>query len=583
MSESDREKTGCGVWHALFLLALILYAAFSLPRLFQPVSQEDLYWLVAAQTFHAEGVPREYVAPDVIAAYTPHLFLQCIVLAFNICGVNEPAARVPGFFMGLAAVALVFIITKALAGGPDRTRAKWAAIASLLCATTPALVQAPAIIDIDNTLLLPTTLLLCAAFAMYQKTPGLKWAAATAFAITLALWGRVTTPVVVSGVLFLYLLTRRQTRQAKLTFLGALLCGGLLFCLSWYVYCTSLGVPFDVPFAYALRAFRARARMSGTAALGRTARNGFFLVLWFGLMPVALILAVARLRWRVSRELENASAADPFFWCGCVVVVGYTFVGGVVYGYPKYHCPAMPLLYVFLALVMAQARGRASHLRWGPVVAVFVVAIALQIFVAGDLLHDWRYGVRAAVAGMRSPPVMTAGRAAAKTSFVCAACAACAALFWLCRRAGFRKHAVELLVIMSLAANIGTCVLQSTADYATGYTYGSRGAVEVADHLRARVPPQSAVLAPNEIIYYLRLPNCRYLMGAFWGDARVIGRRLADSDTAALVYSVPTNTVQGIRAIMQDKAIQQSLHENYNRETIGTYTVWLRKGLSTSN
>ena len=199
-------------------------------------------WLIAAKTFYADGAPLHLISNKVVT-YSPYLYLHSVVAAFSLFGESEIVARLPGVFSGLLAIIMVFLIIKSLSKGSQAEGLQWAAISSLLYAITPAVVQGAVIIDIDNTILVPTILFLYWTFVKYQEKENYTWAMLMGLALSIALWGRVTTPPIIALLLSFYILVSKKVIKTKLIFFALFLLE-VFFAASWYLYCYSTDIPF---------------------------------------------------------------------------------------------------------------------------------------------------------------------------------------------------------------------------------------------------------------------------------------------------------------------------------------------------
>lgn len=103
MVDTKTTRMNLVFWYIIFLLALGLFSAFSLCRIQQPVTQDELNWLIAAKTFYADGAPLHLISNKVVT-YSPYLYLHSVVAAFNLFGESEIVARLPGVFSGLLAI-----------------------------------------------------------------------------------------------------------------------------------------------------------------------------------------------------------------------------------------------------------------------------------------------------------------------------------------------------------------------------------------------------------------------------------------------------------------------------------------------
>jgi hypothetical protein len=375
-------------------------------------------------------------------------------------------------------------------------------------------------------------------------------------------------------LLSLYVFISKGNLRSKLLFIASLLVGTLLFTVSWRLYCSITGVPFLRPFTYAIEAFQHNRSQSSS---GLMLRSLISLILWVGIFPSLLLLVITIRRCRRYRKSPGIRLEDIFLWIGVVFILGYTLIGSASFGYPKYHSPAIPLLYIFVGLVLSRSKldllnGRSKVVFISIVVVVFA-AFIIQTLVVGDLLYVYRYTLRNAIAfGLPLYPVLKS--TALKMGIFSVAFII---VFVICSRALLKKAWILPLILLSVGANIGTAFLQSTANYYTGYNYGGQGTIETVQYIRQKVPLQSVVLAPSEIIYYLKLPKSPHLSNALWTDTNELTRRLTDKNTSALAYSIVTNTIQQIQTIHSNGTIQEFLHRHFRRTEIGSYIIWIRE------
>lgn len=571
MINTETTKANLVFWYIILLLALGLFSAFSLSRIRQPVTQDELNWLIAAKTYYADGAPLHLISNKVVI-YSPYLYLHSVVTAFRLFGESDIVARLPGIISGLLAIIMVFLITKSLSKGNQAERVQWAAISSLLYAITPAVIQGSVIIDIDNTVLVPAILFLCWTFLRYLQEENYTWAMLMGLALSIAMWARITTSPVIVLLLSFYILISKNAIKTKLIFFCAVCSGVFLFMASWYWYCYSTDILFWGPFGYTLGAFQGK---TGHLTLSYISQNLIYLILWLGIFSSLLftILVIERCKRYIKKPAINQE--DIFLWIGVALMLGYTFVGGTIFGYPKYHSPAIPLLYIYTCIVLSQSK-EFENIHSKAVLSIVVIALAfvIQFLVIGDLLYIFRHSLRNALAyALPLSPILI--NISVKISLFFLIFATIFAIFsWT----SFRKVWLLLLVLFAIGTNIGTAFVQSSANYHTGYNYGGEGTVEAAQFIRENVPAQSFVFAPSEIIYYLKLPKSKHLPNPIWTDMNELRKRLTDKNTSALAYSIATNTVLQIQMISSTKEIQELLHHDFDQTKIKNYTIWIRKG-----
>jgi hypothetical protein len=331
-------------------------------------------------------------------------------------------------------------------------------------------------------------------------------------------------------------------------------------------------VPFGGPFTYAWNAFLDK---TGGLGMSQIAQNLLYFTLWVGLFPLVLFVVALVHRARVFLTEAKVCPEDAFLLCGLSLGVGYLFIGGAIFGYPKYQAPAIPLLYIFSAVTLSKTHHEllATERRQQLIApALVIIACLIQIFTLGDWIYVVRYQVREALALMPSSyPAVRKEIAQHAVLF----CVACGLVFVIAR--GFSLKTVTLLYTFSLGSCLGVSILQATAVYQTGYGYGERGTVEVAAYVRARVPVGSVVIVPQEVNYYLKIPDSPYWHNSLWTDTERLVNLLADRNTSGFVYSIATNTVSQIQMFVGSRVIQGVLQRNYVHKTIGTYSIWTRK------
>lgn len=570
MINTETTRTNLCFWYIILLLALGLFSAFSLSRIQQPVTQDELNWLIASKTYYADGAPLHLISNNVVI-YSPYLYLHSVVTAFRLFGESDIVARLPGIFCGLIAIIMVFVITKSLSQGNQAKRVKWAAISSLLYAITPAVIQGAAIIDIDNTILVPAILFLCWTFLRYLQEENYTWAMLMGLALSIAMWARITTPPVIVLILSFYILISKNAIKTKLIFFCAVFSGVFLFVASWYLYCYSTDILFWGPFEYTLGSFQGK---TGHFTLSYISQNMIYLILWLGMFSSLLFIIIVIERCKRYIKRPSINQEDIFLWIGAALILGYTFVGGTLFGYPKYHSPAIPLLYIYVCIVLSRYK-EFENIHSKAVLSIVVIALAfvIRFLVIGDLLYVFRHSLRNAIAfALPLSPILI--NIAVKISLFILIFATIFAIFsWT----SFRKAWLLLLVLFVIGTNTGTAVVQNSASYHTGYNYGGEGTIEAAQFIRKNVPTQSFVFAPSEIIYYLKLPKSKHLPNPIWTDMNELRKRLADKNTSALVYSIATNTALQIQLISSTKEIQELLHHDFDQTKIKNYTIWIRK------
>lgn len=354
---------------------------------------------------------------------------------------------------------LLWLTTLAIIAWRDRSN-----IAPLMLVSFPAVCQSVAIVEIDQTFLPLTTLLQVIAFKRLRNSAKYMPIAAAAFA--LALWGRLTTPVIICAPLLLAALC--TSKLCALRTALSMLLGVLLFLFSWWLYCRLTGVDFSGPFFYLKASFMETTVGDRSGSLGKYAQNLIYLCLW-GFNPFLALLflldGVRRLK-RFRRE-RSISDGDTLWLCAATILLGYTVVGGSLFGFPKYQIPALPLV----ALCLAEAL---SSFKWDKVLDGFAVVSFLLFLACGDALFFLRMTLREHLACgsdiVYLTPIML------MIAFV--------ALFAITFYEKKTPLAWKLLAL-AIGCNLAWSIKQTASNYSTGYIYGDKGECRrVAEVLR---------------------------------------------------------------------------------------------------
>ena len=131
-----------------FLIIVILYLALSMPKINQPVTDDEIY-----EIHNAELI----LAREPIHLFVPPVY-DCILAGTIHCLGNKPwALRIPGILGSIMSIGIAMLITFSVF--PHR-KLENATVVGLLLATNPAFVQGSLLIHIDNTVLVPAIPLL---------------------------------------------------------------------------------------------------------------------------------------------------------------------------------------------------------------------------------------------------------------------------------------------------------------------------------------------------------------------------------------------------------------------------------------
>lgn len=476
--------------------------------------------------------------------------------------------------------------TGADASGEARLDASPAAVLGLLlCVTMPVVIQAAVTVDIDQAALPLLVLLLCLAAERLCQAPTWRSAGLVAAAAALALWGRITTPAVIMPVLVLHagLAAAPGARRRRATAMAAALtAGGALFLLTWWLYCRATGIDGTGVFRYFATALQATTVGERGGNLQKWLQNAAALTLW-GVNPFLLTLfgLDGWQRLTVAWQARRLAAADLYWLAAAAILAGYLLVGGALFGFPKYHCPALPLL----AICLAQAGAGQWRRTPGPrpsarrQLAVAAALTALLALAAGLLLHDpvWtlRVDVRSAQLFSHPPrPILLRLAAGLAATY---GLGAVAVLFLAKTR---RLPVAAGLFAAGLAPNLALLAVQTAAPYATGYIYGEEGETkQIANIIATHRLEQPPLFVPVEVVQHLGWSDTRTPGPDLWNDPDTLARRIRTEQPALVAASVLVNPVPVLQNLLANRDFQQAMAASYQRHDLGRFIVWTRNDL----
>lgn len=589
---NERLLTGRAV---LLGLALIAAASltFALRFLHDPLMADEIYFVIAADHITHGGRPltrtkadaARFAAADLAsgppaderdtgyALWHPPLYVYLVAAVFGLAGTGAAQARLIGLGCLIATILAIYFLSQEV----FRDRADRRAIgllAAFLFAVNPLAIQGALVVDIDNTLLTPALLL--ALLAIVRSLDGARATRDLTLGVLFAvlLWIKLTTPLALLLALAIFLAAREGPGVA-LTRTGAIAFVGVAgFLVTWIAYTGAQGLPAAAPFEHLLGSLVSAgphgtlptvAREAGLA-LARVAlwASPFLLVLW-GMALARRASELASARALRSEDLLHLTAA--------IVLMVYLVVGRTTFSFPRYHYPVLPLLAI-LGAASILATWRTAAPRSGRWLAATLVGATL-VWLAGDpLLSTYSIVKERLVAGLALGDVNR--RVALQAAVLLLIPLAIASLGGGGGRLGLARASVLPLAVAAVSYSLALDAIQVRAGYLVRYGYGGVGTREVLAFLGREVTPESVVLAPAELIYGIGNRVSPFPANAVWTSEPALLGALSAPPVRAVVYGLPTNTIEQLRFLERDPRVVRALHERFRRWTIGSYTVWVR-------
>jgi 4-amino-4-deoxy-L-arabinose transferase-like glycosyltransferase len=488
--------------HAGFVLAgaaVLVYLVFVGLQLDKPLMYDDANFALAAQAVATTGLPYgnqgwmsergDFSQREQWALWHPPLYVYAEGLAARVGGWSPPVLRLLGVLGGLASAALTFVLAGDLTRGPPVAKRLAGGVALALALLSPLAVQSTLVLDIDFAVLLPLTLAFVILYLRLEDTARRWLWLAPLFG--LMLWAKLTNPLALVAVVFIWQVLRGRFVRAATHALGIGLGGAAIFGLTWLAIGRWLGFPLDMPFGVKLGEWQESADVARRAYVS----PGAFIdslqpsVVWLGPGLVALGLSGVAVRGGQLVRDWRLHHADLLIGVLGVLVLGY--VNKSAGWLPKYQVALAPLLACLAAPLVAQAWCARPRL----VASVaLVLAIASALIAAGLVRDHW-----ALQRTWQLDPIAAAGLLAL------VALGLLAGLVWRSPGAG----ALAALVGLALGWSVAIDLVQQGADYATDYWYGTSGTAQAATWVDAHLAPDQTYLAAKEVA--IRTHDTRYV------------------------------------------------------------------------
>ncbi|MBT3343666.1 MAG: hypothetical protein HN712_05180 [Gemmatimonadetes bacterium] len=523
-----------------WLLACALFLALVLPRLQQPVTDDEIY-----EVRNAERL----IAGEQIHLYVPPIYDLVLAGVILAAGNSDASLRLPGIACAVMTLGMTWLLSLQLG------LSLWQRLLCLvLLCTAPAFVQGALLVHIDNTLLVPS----CSAFVWAS----LRWWRAPAHTrwftgllscglLALALLVKFSTPLMMVAGIGTALLWRDRQRVVGFAWIVA---GGMIgFAVIWWALAYWLQLNPLEPFQFVLE--RAdRQRGSWVTWIQTWVRNLWTLAAW--LTPWLMLGTL----W-AWRRLSDLKTPHLIVAMAALAVFAYLPLTSINHGFPKYYLPALPLMVIGVVQSLTEdARG----LWMGP--ATIVIGLFV-ILIGHEPIYFLRYDLRQLLVQGQDPTLAILGQAAMWVT------PAVGLVWWGRRRLRPVFSPGGILFVLCLACGLATSVQQSFGDYQTNYSYGERGTGEMLNHLRRKLAPGDRIVATQDVLYRLGRHD-QALPDAVWGSPTRLADELSLASTRFAVISLPSQSQAMLKSWHQPPLL--GVLAQFDSVRIGTHVIYSR-------
>ncbi len=535
---------------------LVLFVLLTACRFGQPMGQDEIsHYYKCIRMLYLDG----YSHPADVITFSPHLYP---LLACGVCKLfahfNQATVQMTGIFCWLAVIYLLWKLAKT-------TQEQW--VACGLCVLLPMVQQAAVTVEIDQTVLPLVTLILCWRAKCFMDDSATKNGLWLAASMALALWGRLTTPLVLIPLFVGFAWWSVDSKRAVKTAVWLVL-GCIVFFVTWRLYCLATGVDWQGPFVYLARSFQETTVGERSSGASRLVQNMLYLVFW-GMNPFLIVLLAGSVVVGYVRKLPRTELC--YLAAGIWLLCGYEVVGGALFGFPKYQIPAMPLICLGIALAWKDMwKFKLLKRRETEYLVGMAILALLAMVLLGDPLHAMRIDIRetAAIGGSIRLEFMKLGARFA-------ICWGALLVGFVIVRRRLRLAVWQLLLFCVLWTNGVFSIWQGNCAYSTGYVYGDEGETrEVAGLIEFHGWTDRPLFVPHEVLF--QIGDFRLVDGLpmDWTDLDAVAERIGNEHPPMVAVSVLTNTASEVRDILRYEKIQKNLLPNYEMKRVGRYYMW---------
>jgi hypothetical protein len=512
-------------WFALIsILVFFILVGLSAHK---PFHLDSIDFVAAAKATAKSGVPIYYRGEENQTAsglYHPPLYIYSLAAWFRVFDSGASATRYFGAICAILQGLLVMMMAARLLG--RATAKKLVPFFWPFFLLNPYVLAVSGITDIDSTLYGPLLL------GFLYSVLGCRWEngveksrpaslgelAACAGWLMLAFWAKLTTVLLLLPFLYLLLWRPKQAIRAFFEGTGIVLCGGLLFLSSYWIY--GWLTHMDINYTYAFLVYSLKARGAAGPGLmnkwlhfSETFRyNLEFNLRWEGILLWVLFFV----GFATSvRDLVKEKSLQKFQ----LVLLESLVLSTVIYYWGKVlpfgSCP-QKYAYVFWGLLFLPLSLGVREISQKGLFGVSIVLVAATFALGAFWLKD---GL------MFGAPVFlrfnTLWGVTGGLTFVALLAS------WFLRRghSDLARVAFYLLLLAQGGMNAGVALAMARTDYSIDYNYGQRGMREAADYLREHVRTGERISSMKDIGFLVELPYYENYAALFLVEER---NRLVD-------------------------------------------------------
>jgi hypothetical protein len=474
----------------LTAIVLLVFTFLIFSQAGKKFTLDELDFPVVAKATSETGLPVYYrgeATAHHLGLYHPPLYIYALATQIKLFGFSENTVRAFGLACTLLTAYLALLLSRSLLPQPSQHIYRIIFLGVYLL--NPYTIANATLPDIDSTIL-PPLMTLFALLLMKKK----KNDSVLAVVFCILLWAKLTTPLALIPFSLAYWKFNGESIRNLLFRAAWVFCGGaLLFLATYWIYCTSVALPFGYTFSFLVHSFTKGSASPGMDSLFTKiwGNLGHFKYLAGGITTPFLLLFLASASYFLIQKNRSAAQKDALFLVclAAAVTLFYCSLISPFGGFFKYPFAVFQFACIGVALIVTQGF---EKLEIKPPYRTAIVATLMLAFALAQMLrwHDRpSFGTRLA------PATVTA----------IAIVAGIALGLVLARRNGWGRAAAAL-TLAAFAATLGTgfgiARYEALAPFPTKYSYGQMGMNEAVAYLKENINEGEIVWGMKDIGFY---------------------------------------------------------------------------------
>jgi len=604
-------------------LSICIYLSFAIPSIGDPITPDEVWWYskpVFIENSEFSGDFAKYL-------WSPPLYGYLLTLSFWLFDTNEVSARLIGVLFNISTIVITFLLAKEISlvantmrvtpkvsgakdedgnqkgssickmqtdsnrreGISNNTSANVvyrqdlfgarpylaASLAVIIYACNPMVIQGSLIVDIDNTILTTFMMLTIYCFVRVRDCLDVKNIILLCLLYSLALWSKLTLPPLIIISMLLFFIFNKDFKSNLNKTIIIFLAGSTIFLCSWWVVSYLEGLPFLHPLVYFLKSFTGQMHESMKHNNILFVRRVIRLGLWIS--PIVIVFIFLLCIERIKEFLKNRRLEifDLLLIYSISIFIGYIVVGGLLFGFPKYHYPMMPVLSIVISVYIINSISSFSKKNFYLLIVIVLIGIIYNIVFVGDILYEFSFVLRKIVVEnpLESSKVLQGivYRLLYLVFFVVVV------LFFLKKYTDWNNLKTTFIISLAItliSSSMALDIIQAKSPYLTRYCYGEAGTWELIEYLKKNKGEDGVTLATRDISYYMNEP---LLPDAVWYKPEIFLKKIEDHKVVNVVYSIAHNDIRQFTKTLYNPKVQEELQTLFIEKEIGTYSVWTRK------